>query len=81
MSWTCTSFARQPRLGHAVALLIALGASGLAGGCSDVRGRKLIQEANDLYKGGHYAQAVAVYEEAERLVPDLPTLWLNKGYT
>jgi len=81
MSWTCTSFARQPRLGRAVALLVVLGASGLSGGCSDVRGRKLIQEANDLYKGGHYAQAVAVYEEAERLVPDLPTLWLNKGYT
>jgi len=46
-----------------------------------VRGRKLVQEGNDLYKRGRYAEAVAVYEEAETLVPDLPALWLNKGYT
>jgi tetratricopeptide (TPR) repeat protein len=81
MSWTCTSFARQPRPGRAVALLVALGVSGLATGCSDVRGRKLIQDANDLSKRGRYSEAVAVYEEAEKLVPNLPTLWLNKGYT
>jgi tetratricopeptide (TPR) repeat protein len=53
----------------------------LAAGCGQVRGRKLIQEANDLYKRGHYSEAVAVFEEAEPLVPDLPELWLNKGYT
>src|SRR5882724_1158063 len=53
----------------------------LACGCSGVRGRKLVQEGNDLYKRGRYAEAVAVYEEAETLVPDLPALWLNKGYT
>jgi tetratricopeptide (TPR) repeat protein len=56
-------------------------ALGGAVGCSDVRGRKLIQEANDLYKRGRYLEAVAVYDEAEKLVPDLPALWLNKGYT
>ncbi len=49
--------------------------------CTEVRGRKRIQEANELYKRGQYAEAVAPYEEAEALVPDLPTLWLNKGYT
>jgi tetratricopeptide (TPR) repeat protein len=53
----------------------------LAAGCSEVRGRKKIQEANELYKRGRYQQAVAVFEEAEALVPNLPTLWLNKGYT
>jgi tetratricopeptide (TPR) repeat protein len=53
----------------------------LAGGCTQVRGRKRIQEANELYRRGKYTEAVAVYEEAEGLVPDLPTLWLNKGYT
>jgi tetratricopeptide (TPR) repeat protein len=53
----------------------------LAGGCTQVRGRKRIQEANELYRRGKYTEAVALYEEAEGLVPDLPTLWLNKGYT
>jgi tetratricopeptide (TPR) repeat protein len=53
----------------------------LAGGCTQVRGRKRIQDANELYRRGKYAEAVALYEEAEALVPDLPTLWLNKGYT
>jgi tetratricopeptide (TPR) repeat protein len=59
----------------AAALLLA------GGGCSEVRGRKLVQEANELYKQGKYADAVARFEEAEALVPALPTLWLNKGYT
>jgi tetratricopeptide (TPR) repeat protein len=56
-------------------------ALGAAAGCSDVRGRKLIQDANELYKHGRYLEAVAVYDEAEKLVPNLPALWLNKGYT
>jgi tetratricopeptide (TPR) repeat protein len=50
-------------------------------GCSEVRGRKKIQEANELYKRGRYREAVAAFEAAEPLVPNLPTLWLNKGYT
>jgi tetratricopeptide (TPR) repeat protein len=54
---------------------------GMGLGCADVRGRKLIQEGNDLYKRGLYLEAVAVYVQAEQLVPELPTLWLNKGYT
>jgi tetratricopeptide (TPR) repeat protein len=49
--------------------------------CTQVRGRKRIQEANELYRRGRYAEAVAVYKEAEALVPELPTLWLNEGYT
>jgi tetratricopeptide (TPR) repeat protein len=53
----------------------------LGGGCTEVRGRKKIQEANELYREGKYADAVARFEEAEALVPELPTLWLNKGYT
>jgi tetratricopeptide (TPR) repeat protein len=51
------------------------------GGCGEVRGRKKIQEANELYKRGRYQEAVAAFEAAEPLVPNLPTLWLNKGYT
>lgn len=50
-------------------------------GCSEVRGRKKIQEANELYKRGRYQEAVLAFEAAEPLVPNLPTLWLNKGYT
>jgi tetratricopeptide (TPR) repeat protein len=55
--------------------------SNVALGCSEVRGRKLVQEGNELYKNGRYGEAVAAFEQAETLVPDLPTLWLNKGYT
>jgi tetratricopeptide (TPR) repeat protein len=73
MSWTCTNSTRKVLSGLAFALLLA--------GCSEVRGRKLVQEGNDLYKRGRYAEAVAVFEKAERLVPELPELWLNEGYT
>jgi hypothetical protein len=52
-----------------------------AGGCTEVRGRKRIQEANELYKRGRYREAVVLFEQAETMVPGLPTLWLNKGYT
>jgi tetratricopeptide (TPR) repeat protein len=57
----------------AVALLVV--------GCGEVKGRKLVQDANDLYKKGRYAEAVALFGQAETLVPNLPELWLNKGYT
>ena len=60
---------------------LAVTALVLAGACSQIRGRKQVQEANELYKRGKYAEAVAAYEVAETLVPNLPTLWHNKGYT
>jgi tetratricopeptide (TPR) repeat protein len=72
-STTCVNFA--------LAALLAAALSIGAGGCTEVRGRKRIQEANELYKRGRYREAVAAFEEAEALVPSLPTLWLNKGYT
>jgi tetratricopeptide (TPR) repeat protein len=50
-------------------------------GCSEVRGRRKIQEGNRFYRDGQYKEAVAAFEEAERLVPDFWVLWLNKGYT
>jgi len=64
----------------ALALVLCV-AAGLGAGCSEVRGRKTIQDANELYRRGRYRDAVALYEEAQRLVPHLPVLWLNKGYT
>lgn len=49
--------------------------------CGEVRGRRLLQKANRLYRDGQYAEAVATFEQAERFVPDMWLLWLNKGYT
>jgi tetratricopeptide (TPR) repeat protein len=49
--------------------------------CTQVRGRKRIQEANELYRRGRYAEAVTLYKDAEALVPGIPALWLNEGYT
>jgi tetratricopeptide (TPR) repeat protein len=85
MSWTCIGFIRRSALAltwrKTLGIALAAGLASMTFGCSDVRGRKLIQDGNDLYKRGRYAEAVDVYVEAEQLVPDLPTLWLNKGYT
>jgi len=74
MSWTCTSSTRRR-------ILLGLAVVALGAGCSEVRGRKLVQEGAELYKRGRYAEAVGVFEQAEALVPNLPELWLNKGYT
>jgi tetratricopeptide (TPR) repeat protein len=52
-----------------------------ASGCRQVRGRKILQDASELYKKGRYVEAIAFFERAESLVPELPVLWLNKGYT
>ena len=71
MSYRSTTFS------SVLAIIAAVGALG----CSEVRGRKRFQEANELYKRGRYQEAVAAFESAEALVPNLPTLWLNKGYT
>jgi len=60
---------------------VALAALALVAGCGEVRGRKLVREGNELYRRGRYAEAVAAFEQAEALVPGLPALWLNKGYT
>lgn len=71
-SSSCNSAAAHLALAIAIALLPA---------CSQVRGRKRIQDANELYRRGRYREAVALYKEAEAFVPELPTLWLNEGYT
>jgi len=73
---------RTTRIARALALwvLVSTAAAG-ASGCRQVRGRKTIQDANELYKKGQYAEAVTLFERAQALVPELPVLWLNKGYT
>jgi tetratricopeptide (TPR) repeat protein len=62
-------------------VILYLAALTAAAGCSEVRGRRLVQEGNRHYRDGHYKEAIAVFEQAEAFVPHLPQLWLNKGYT
>jgi tetratricopeptide (TPR) repeat protein len=50
-------------------------------GCSEIRGRRKIQEGNHLYRDGLYKEAVSAFSEAEHFVPNFWVLWLNKGYT
>jgi tetratricopeptide (TPR) repeat protein len=68
--------ARLPR--KVILLLAALWA---AAGCSEVRGRRLVQQGNRHYRDGQYKEAVESFTQAEKFVPNLPQLWLNKGYT
>jgi tetratricopeptide (TPR) repeat protein len=64
------------------AFVLLLAATAMVGtACSEVRGRRLLQKANGLYRNGQYAEAVALFNEAERFVPNLWLLWINKGYT
>ncbi len=67
---------RLKKLGFVMLFVGAL----VATGCSEVQGRRKIGEANKKYREGQYAEAAALFEEAERLVPQLPVLWLNKGF-
>jgi tetratricopeptide (TPR) repeat protein len=66
--------------GRWVAVMAAVGLAFVCS-CSEVRGRRLLQKANQLYRDGQYPAAVAAFTEAEQFVPDFWLLWLNKGYT
>ncbi len=48
-------------------------------GCSELRGRSHARDGNQLYLDGDYAGAVREYEIAEKLVPNLLPVVLNKG--
>lgn len=63
------------------ALLVAvvLLSAHLVGGCDQVRGRRLVQKANQQYHQGEYAAAVATFHEAEQFLPSTWQLWLNEG--
>lgn len=50
-------------------------------GCTEVRGRRLIQEGNELFKDAKFPEAVRKFEEAAEYIPQFPTLWLNMGFT
>jgi len=69
------------RVGRACALLTLVGLIAGSTGCRQLRGRKLIQDGTELYKKGKYPEAVVLFERAGQLVPEMPLLWLNLGYT
>lgn len=70
----------RPRPPRSPLPLLALVASMALGGCAELRGRKKIQDGNAAYERGDFAAAVARFDEAAALVPDMPLLWLNRGY-
>jgi tetratricopeptide (TPR) repeat protein len=69
------------RASRAFALLTVIVLAAGGSGCRQLRGRKLIQDGTELYKKGKYVDAVALFERAGTLVPEMPLLWLNLGYT
>jgi tetratricopeptide (TPR) repeat protein len=50
------------------------------GACAELRGRKKIQEGNAAYGKGDFTTAAVRFTEATVFVPDMPLLWLNRGY-
>ena len=69
------TFTWSPLAAAALAIVVA------GTGCSEVRGRRLLQKANGHYRNAEYAEAVTLFKEAEQYVPDLWLLWINKGTT
>lgn len=59
-------------------VLLALAATLV--GCSELRGRKKIQDGTAAFKNGDFATAAARFDEAAAFVPQMPLLWLNRGY-
>jgi tetratricopeptide (TPR) repeat protein len=51
----------------------------LAGGCDEISSRRKVQEANDQYKNGRYAEAAQLYREAIEKSPDLWIAHHNLG--
>jgi tetratricopeptide (TPR) repeat protein len=73
----------RTRFAGQLAAVLALGLALIWGGagCTELRGRRAIREGNRLHREGRYKEALAAYQEAEALVPDMPVLWLNEGLT
>lgn len=51
----------------------------LAPGCTKIAARDFIREGNTLYANGQYREAIEKYNEAEKLEPDLVTLFWNRA--
>jgi tetratricopeptide (TPR) repeat protein len=62
------------------AALVAVASLASLGGCAELRGRKKIQDGNAAYKVGDFTLAIVRFNEAAAFVPEMPLLWLNRGY-
>lgn len=70
----------RPFVTAALAALVWLASLTSIGGCVELRGRKKIQDGNAAYKVGDFTLAIARFNEAAAFVPEMPLLWLNRGY-
>lgn len=52
----------------------------VCGSCTELHGRKEIQEGTAAYKRGDFTGAVAHFQRAIALLPAQPIAWLNLGY-
>jgi tetratricopeptide (TPR) repeat protein len=69
----------RPRSTHfLVAMLV--GGVVLAGGCDTLRARSRAQDGVKLYHDGDLTAAAAKFEEAQKLDPTVPVIWLNLGF-
>jgi tetratricopeptide (TPR) repeat protein len=60
-----------------IALALLLGG---VGGCDTIRARSRAQDGVRLYRNGEVHAAAAKFEEAQKLDPKIPTVWLNLGF-
>ena len=49
-------------------------------GCDTIRARSRAQDGVKLYRDGQVVEAAAKFEEAQKLDPSIPTIWLNLGF-
>ena len=61
-------------------LLLATGISLGTSSCAELRGRRRIQEGTAAYRRGDFADAAERFGQAAALVPEMPLVWLNRGY-
>lgn len=59
---------------------LACGVATSAAGCDSLRARARAQDGVKLYRAGEATKAAAAFEEAQRLDPTIPTIWLDLGF-
>jgi tetratricopeptide (TPR) repeat protein len=69
----------SPRRARVTAAFVAVGLSLALTGCAKLQARDLVREGNALYNEGRYREAIAKYDEAEKLEPDGVTLFWNRA--
>jgi tetratricopeptide (TPR) repeat protein len=67
-------------MGRLCVLLAVAGVAAASAGCTKVEARGLAKQGNELYRAGKFDLALAKFEQAARLDPDLPLLHLHAGY-